>query len=481
MNPWWQEQPLPVLPPHHRHLVAQIRRRLDAGLAPIVAVRGPRQVGKTTSQLQVLAAMLDEGVAPRRLMRVQIDALVALEQLGPDPVLRLVDWYEQQILGRTLNQAAHEGEPAVLFFDEVQNVLGWAPQLKALVDSSTTRVVITGSSALHIAQGHDSLAGRLTTIEAGVLSLTEIAMLRGTDLGAPQLADNGLGPLTRLERWRDLESYGRSVAPLRDATFAAFSERGGYPLGHARADATWEQVAEQLSENVIRRVIRHDLRSDGTADEADAIVLEEVFRLVCRYAGQCPSPSKLAVEAGRVFGTNLPESRVVGRIRQLADALLVRIIEPLEIRLQRKRGPAKLCLADHALRAAWLQELVPLHPAGLAARPDLATLAGHLAESTVGAVLSTIAGLGLAHLPERGGEPEVDFVLTVGTRRIPLEVKYQAAIDPVRDTRGLVRFMDRDRDRSSFGVLVTREDVGAGLGLDPRIVALPLSSLMLLR
>jgi hypothetical protein len=50
-NPWWEERALPELPPHRRHLVGQIQRRLGLRLAPIVAVRGPRQVGKTTAQL----------------------------------------------------------------------------------------------------------------------------------------------------------------------------------------------------------------------------------------------------------------------------------------------------------------------------------------------------------------------------------------------------------------------------------------------
>lgn len=157
----------------------------------------------------------------------------------------------------------------------------------------------------------------------------------------------------------------------------------------------------------------------------------------------------------------------------------MRTIEPLELRLEHTRRSPKLCLVDHALRASWLQELVPLTPDDLAGKPDLATLAGHLAESTVGAVLSTIMGLDIAHVPERNRDPEVDFVLTVGMQRIPIEVKYQSAVDPARGTKGLLEFIGKEANRASFGLLVTRRD--AQLALDPRIVALPLSSLMLLR
>lgn len=479
MNPWWQGEAAPVLPPHRRHLVAQIRRRLASGLAPIVVVRGARQIGKTTSQLHVLTDLLREGVPSQRILRVQFDELGSLRGVGPDPVLRLVDWFEQAILGKSLNQSARDAEPTFIFLDEVQNLAGWAAQLKALVDMSTTQVIVTGSSALRIELGRDSLAGRITTIEAGVLSLTEIGQLRGIALNEPWLPDNGVAPLAREDLWRDLGAHGRAHAEARDAVFAAFSDRGGYPLGHARADVPWEQLADQLNENVIRRVIQHDLRVGERGRRRDPALLEEVFRQVCRAAGQAPSVHAMAEDARRVLGANLGDQRVRQYVRFLADALLVRVIEPLEIRLKRRRGNGKLCLVDHALRASWLQEVVPLVPARLAGSPALASLAGRIAESITGATLSTIVGLDLAHLPERGDDPEVDFVLSVGDRRVPLEVKYQARIDPQRDTVGLRRFVEREVNRAPFGVLVTRDD--APLDLPPHIVSLPLSSLMLLR
>ena len=106
-------------------------------------------------------------------------------------------------------------------------------------------------------------------------------------------------------------------------------------------------------------------------------------------------------------------------------------------------------------------------------------VAGHLAESVTGAVLSTITGLDIAHFPERHDEPEVDFVLTIGVKRIPVEVKYQAKIDPMRDTEGLRSFVEKAVNNAPFGLLITQGD-SPGV-IDPRVVALPLSSLMLLR
>ena len=85
---------MPPLPVTRRHLVPQIRRRIDRRLAPILVVRGPRQIGKTTAQLQALSDLLAEGVPPRNIFRVQCDDLPELRNV-PEPILRLADWYER--------------------------------------------------------------------------------------------------------------------------------------------------------------------------------------------------------------------------------------------------------------------------------------------------------------------------------------------------------------------------------------------------
>jgi len=107
-------------------------------------------------------------------------------------------------------------------------------------------------------------------------------------------------------------------------------------------------------------------------------------------------------------------------------------------------------------------------------------LAGRIAESVVGALLTGIPGLDVAHLPARHAQPEVDYVLTIGTRRIPLEVKYQKRIDPWRDTEGLRTFIETAANNAPFGILVTRPDA-VGETDDPRILRVPLPNLLLMR
>jgi predicted AAA+ superfamily ATPase len=155
------------------------------------------------------------------------------------------------------------------------------------------------------------------------------------------------------------------------------------------------------------------------------------------------------------------------------------LVEPLELRRRRIERRRKICLCDHGLRASWLQEDVPLDPTALGERPDAADLAGPIAESVAGSFLLSLPTLGVFHLPETTSFPEVDFVIVVGDERIPIEIKYRRRIDPIRDTFGLRRFVQEPLHRAPFGILVTLVD---GVSIpDPRIVAIPLSSFLLIR
>jgi predicted AAA+ superfamily ATPase len=477
LNPFWQGKPLVSLPAFKRWAFQVARQRLDHGLAKATVLSGPRQVGKSTLVLQIIQQLLAEGVAPRRILYVQFDELAEILKLK-QPILQIVSWFEQHILRQSLNEAAQAGQRVYLFLDEVQNLDEWAPQLKHLVDTSDVRVLVTGSSALRIEQGRDSLAGRITTLEMGTLFLREImALRREGELLAP-LPLNGLSPLRDRAFWEELRAFGIRYAGLRDRAFAAFSERGAYPIAHAYPDVSWAELADQLNETVIRRAIVHDLRLGPKGAKRDPQLIEALFRLACRYAGQTPKPTLFADELKQVMDANVSAQRIAAYLSFLDGTLLLRMVEPLEIRLKRRRSAAKICLCDHALRASWLQEVVPLAPDALDRLAHLRDLAGHLAESAVGYFLKSITNIDLAHFPERHGEPEVDFVLSIGEQRVPLEVKYRRRIEP-KSLNGLRHFLDKPIYNAPFGVLVTlSDDIVVD---DPRIVCLPLSTLLLMR
>ncbi len=478
-NPWWSGKPLPPLPPFRRWLFEPTLKRLKDGLAPIVVLRGPRQVGKTTLMEQIIHHLLyEEKVNPKRIFRVQFDELPSFKGLK-DPILALCRWFQSQILQGTFNEWAKKGETIYLFFDEVQNLVSWSPQAKSLVDHHSVKVLLTGSSALRIEYGRDSLAGRITTLEIGTLLLREIAELRGFGRVKPFLPLNGLGDLKRKDFWKSLGENGKRYREIRGRAFEVFSQRGGYPIAQAKFEHSWEEIADQLNETVIRRVILHDLRVGERGRRRDQNLLEELFRLCCRYIGQAPGQSVFMTDLRRALAANVGWQRVLAYLRFLNDTLLLRLVNPLEIRIKRRKGRPKICICDHGLRASWPQEVIPLSSLELRNSPHLSDLAGHMAESVAGYYLSGMPGLDLAWFPERGAEPEVDYVISIGEYRIPMEIKYRQRIDPQRDTLGLRAFVEKAVYNAPFGVLVTLED--DVLIDDPRIVSLPLSSLLLLR
>lgn len=480
-NPWWRGDPAPPLPAFRRWPFEKLMSRLRQPIASILVIRGPRQIGKTTLQQQVVAQLLSEGVSPKQVFRIQFDDLPSLAQMEAkeEPILRMVDWFEHYILGCHLNESAQRGRPAFLFLDEVQNLPSWDVQLKFLVDHTTIRALVTGSSALRIERGRDSLAGRIQTLEVGPLRLAEIASLRGLGSLRVLQTDNGWQEWFRPDFWRQLHDSGVSQASIRDLAFAAFSDRGSYPVAQINPNVPWPEIADQLKETVINRVIQHDLRVGERGRKRDQKLLEEVFRMACRYLGQSPNPATLAKEIQITLHANVGPQRIRHYLDFLDSALLIRAIQPLEIHLKKRKGYAKLCLCDHALRAAWLQEKIPLDPTLLDQQPHLFDLAGHVADSAAGYYLASLTGLDVAHKPDYRGEPEVDFVLTIGERHIPIEIKYRKVIDTMRDTLGLRVFIEKAVNNAPFGLLITREDEATVS--DPRIICLPLKSLLLVR
>lgn len=478
-NPWWEGKPGRILPQFKRWAFQTLLSRLQKGLAPVTVLRGPRQVGKTTLQEQIIDHMIRvERIDPKRILRVQFDEIQSLSGIR-DPILAIGHWYENRVLGQTFNESAHDNRQAFLFFDEVQNLPRWPEQIKSLVDTSTVRVFVTGSSALRIEMGRDSLAGRLHTLEIGPLLLREIAGLRLNQTLDAFHTQNGHGALTEIDFWQSLQESSLVNREPRDRAFRFFAELGGYPMPHANHERPWPELADHLNETVIKRVLEHDLRAGEAGRKRDPALLEAVFRLCCRYTGQSPSTAIFVSEMRSIHGATVPAQRILSYLRFLDTGMLIRSVQPLELRLKKHRGPAKICLCDHSLRASWLQESIPLDPDALLKCPEMAPLAGHIAEGIVGFFLGNTPGLDLAHFPERGSEPEVDFIITVGDRRIPVEVKYQQRIDAHRDTLGLRSFIERAINNAPFGILVTmRDDVEIP---DPRIVTLSLPSLLMMR
>ena len=485
-NPWWRGKPMKDHPTFPRWAFGEVVSRLHSRLAPIVAVRGSRRVGKSVLQTQLIEELLLAGrsdpartsVEPARILSVQFDDAPALGGVSM-PVQSIVEWYEKHVLGKTLNEAAREGKPAYLLFDEVQNLPQWSVQLKILADKSDARILVTGSSALRIAKGQDNLAGRMTTIELGPLRLWEIAGIRAVRGLTPYAPD------APLERWKDREfwlgliAHGRKHAPARAQAFRFYSERGGYPLCHVATSVSTDLVRQQIVGEVINKTIDHDPGYKRGAAPLDPAFVREVFRLACRYAGQAVTHKRIADELQALLKSPVTNTKVAETIQFLADSLLLYEVKPQEMLQKKQTQPNKLCVCDHFVRDGILQETVPLDPEALkGCNEAVSTQAGHVIESVLGYFLKGIPGIELAWFPPRDKEPEIDLVLTIGTNRIPVEVKYRRDKPDKAALAGIESFCAKPAYSAPFGIVVTQTVEGP---IGDKVIAVPASTFLLLR
>ena len=105
-----------------RRVFMRLRSRLGEPRHLVQVVAGPRQAGKTTLARQVMAAL----------------AIPSHYASADEPTLRDRRWIEDQWeQGRSLARERGSAGQALLVFDEIQKVRGWAEVVRALWDEDT--------------------------------------------------------------------------------------------------------------------------------------------------------------------------------------------------------------------------------------------------------------------------------------------------------------------------------------------------------
>jgi predicted AAA+ superfamily ATPase len=483
-NPWWQGKTIPSPPIFRRKAFSDVTRLLQSKKIPVVGLRGPRRVGKTTIQQQLIEQQLFfEKIPPSHVLRVQFDEV---PQLGvfDQPILSIIRWYEKNVLKNDINACAKKGENVYLYFDEVQDLPAWAEQIKSLVDHTECRLLITGSSSMRLRHGQENLAGRLSMLEMGPLNLREIASIRRLGELPPFPDADNRQKWKDIEFWKELSAFGKRHKKVIQDAFRHFSEWGGFPLCHTGGNLSRSTIVDMIAEAIITRTIEHDVPVNAQGQAWDKNLMRETFRHLCKFVGQIVKPEEIRINLRDVLQSGITNAKIYEVLDYLTETMLVHRIDPLEILLQKKRNGAKYCLCDHFIREVWLQEEVPLLPSKLiGANESLAALAGHVMESLLGYFLRSLSNLEISWFPPRKSEPEVDYIVTIGLQRIPIEVKYSRKKPSKIDISGLLSFCGLDKYNAPFGLLITQEYAEPLVHLGPNcknIIAIPASTFLLL-
>lgn len=160
-NPWWESGTVPeaLAPPYRRRDFYVLRGKLNQ--KPIVALSGPRQVGKTTLMYQLISNLISTGIPPEHIFYVTFD-LPGLSLVSSDPLNDSLRAFEEQVLRTAFREVR---APIYLFLDEVTKVPSWHRDLKGWFDLGYgIRFVVTSSSLAELQSGaSESLTGRIST------------------------------------------------------------------------------------------------------------------------------------------------------------------------------------------------------------------------------------------------------------------------------------------------------------------------------
>ena len=378
---------------------------------PAVLLTGPRQAGKTT------------------LLRH-----FAHERFGDDLAVVSFDTPSEVASFRQDPDLFFANRPSPLLLDELQQVPDIFPYLKREVDRAPSRFrfLLSGSQHFPLMRGvTESLAGR-----AGVLELWPFSHQEVVGASVPRT----LELLERPERLGDLAGTRWPANDPDDLLPRMLS--GGYPVPLLRgAGAPWFASYRQT-------YILRDVRE--LSQVADLGLFDRFVVLAASRTGMIVNRS----EVGRSLGV---DDKTAERWFSLLETSYQGFWLPawhgnVTKRLVRRRkwvaSDSGLCLHLQALREA-----------------DTVLAAPHFGALFESFVLSEIRKLfGHGGLPWAGHHwrtasgQEVDLVLPVGRRLVPIEVKHGAS-PRARAARGLRAFRRTYGDQAPVGVLISMHPV----------------------
>lgn len=391
-----------------RFLEQRIREWVDNFEALVVT--GPRQAGKTC-----LLERIGRELFPR-IEKVAFDAPSDVAAFRRDPALFFAN------------------HPGVLFLDEVQHVPDLFPYLKKEVDRArgVFRFFISGSQSFPVMRGvSESLAGR-----AGVLDLWPFCAQEVAGVADRDGADETLDLLENPDR---LNAYVGKEFGINDRDHVAPTMlKGGFPkVAILHAGPQW-------LESYRRTYIQRDIRELKRVNDLGRF---DRFTVLC--AGLTGTVLNKA-DLSRSIGI---DNKTVDDWLSLLQASYQFVELPpfftnLTKRLVKRH---KGLFADIGL-GLHLQGIRDAH--GLLNAPHF----GHLFETFV--IMEIRKLYGHAGLPWDGhfwrtpDGTEVDLVLPVAGRVVPIEVKHAMHLRP-EDYRGLRAFMELYGAKAPKGILVS--------------------------
>lgn len=350
--------------PFTRKHVATVRQRLNEPRSTIIALTGPRQVGKTTIVRQALMG------AQSPVVHRTADGLrgSAASWLGDA-------WQEAR------ERAMQGNGTSVLVIDEVQKISDWSELVKRYWDEDSwsgrdVRVIVSGSSTLLLNDGlRESMAGRFELIRVMPWSYDEMRDAFGWDM----------------------------------LTYAVY---GGYP-GPAPLLQDENRWMQFMDDSIIEPVVLKDVLQHRRIDKP--YVLRDLLHTGARMSGREFSYTKLMGEVEDAGNT----STLVKHLSMLEEVGLLCGLPKYSRSIMKRRSSPKLQVFANAIATAcgapWTRSM-PVDAMG------------RCMESMVGAHLRcAVEGTAYSLSWWRDGNDEVDYVVHSHDTTVAIEVSVASA------------------------------------------------------
>jgi len=456
-NPWWSRGTVPKhkIPDFHRRDFFKLREQLSSDIPQILGILGPRRVGKTTVMHQLIRHLIGEGVDPKRILFSRMDD--AILGLLDSPLDKILDIYFRSIIRES---PAALDEECYVFLDEIQSLPKWNLQLKRWFDLDfRIKFVVSGSSSPQIQRSSESLVGRISQRFMMPLKFLEIARHRNMEHDSLLKAANSAlrigfkDSISSGESEPFLEKVGNQNSvflPIQDEIALILDDyvlRGGYPeiqLGGLSLDETARRLRDQIHLVIYRDIVR-------VFQIRDPNLMEELIALLAIETSQRANYSNLADTLGAKLDT------IKSYVNYLEDVFLVSKSSFYSgSRSSSLRKEKKLSINDPGVRniaAGTLDE-------------DLlrdSDQVGKIIESIVVDHCKRLAynlegKLNTETFYWRSKSQELDIVIQLGRKLIPIEVKYQPKITS-SDRKPIKQFMNKYDCQVAFILTKNTSDI----------------------
>jgi len=445
-NPWWagKEIPKSKLGTFKRRDFFSIKKELLQ--KQITSILGPRRVGKTILLHQLIQDLLEQKVEPERILYLSVDEdeLKRAETSLND----ILEIYSKFIVKKPIDSL---DKRHYVFLDEIQSVNRWSIVLKNWYDLGyNIKFVISGSSSMALSRGAmESLLGRLNRCVLLPLKFSEMLRykkvfdtydFRDVRQSFINAIINNKHELL-FAQFQDLFSKTVSIEDKIEILLNRYIVVGGYP-----------ELLEEDDYARISQIMQEKIESTFYKDIAlffkirNSKALDELFSNLAMSSSQ-----KFNIaNAAKDLDIERPTLKVY--LEHFLDIFLISMSEFYsKSRRVRSRKAKKIYVNDPGIRNAAIGYLDDI-----------------LIQDTkeVGQIVEGIVFDHLKRLKfilERGPEPEVfywesnkkevNFVIEVKRKAIPIELKYQSEITG-SDTLGLKEFIKEFNP--PFGILITK-------------------------